>query len=255
MSVCVCTVGRFLFHDLGLSDTCVGIVLLISSMAMLCTCLLLIVKLLNSSLRGRVLSAARTVINAELPGRASFLAGYLAMLAGAFLTVLVQSSSVFTSTLTPLVGVGVINIERVYPLSLGSNVGTTTTGVLAALASPADCFRAAFQIALCHLLFNLTGICLFYPFPASRLPVRLAKALGDTTARYRWFAIVYLVAMFFVVPLIVFSLSAAGHGVLPAVLAVVSIIAICAGTLTAFQRHRPEWIVCVMDFNLAKIFR
>jgi len=45
-----------------------------------------------------------------------FLAGYLAMLAGAVLTVVVQSSSVFTSTLTPLVGVGVISIERVYPL-------------------------------------------------------------------------------------------------------------------------------------------
>jgi len=164
------------------------------------------------------------------------------MLTGAVLTVLVQSSSIFTSTLTPLVGIGVITIERVYPLSLGSNVGTTTTGILAALASPTHCFHAAFQIALCHLLFNLTGICLFYPIPAVRLPIRLAKALGDTTARYRWFAVVYLVLMFFVVPLIVFGLSAAGHGVLPVVLAVVGVVAVCAGTLTAFQRRLPDFI-------------
>jgi len=164
------------------------------------------------------------------------------MLVGAVLTVLVQSSSVFTSTLTPLVGVGIINIERVYPLSLGSNVGTTTTGILAALASPTDCFHAALQIALCHLLFNVTGICLFYPIPALRLPIRLAKALGDTTARYRWFAGVYLVVVFFVAPLVVFGLSAAGHGVLPAVLAVIGVVIACAGTLAVFQRHRPEWI-------------
>jgi len=43
-------------------------------------CLLLIVKLLNSALRGRVVAAARSVINADLPGRASFLAGYLAII-------------------------------------------------------------------------------------------------------------------------------------------------------------------------------
>ena len=243
--VCACvldayTAGRFLFHDLGLSDQCVGVVLLVASMSLLCACLLLIVKLLNSSLHGRVLSAARTAVNAELPGRARCLAGYVAMLAGAALTVLVQSSSVFTSTLTPLVGVGVISIERVYPLCLGSNIGTTTTGILAAFASPAVCLHAALQIALCHLLFNITGIFLFYPFPASRLPVRLAKSLGATTARYRWFAVLYLTVMFFVLPLIVLGLSAAGHGVLTVAVAVVGVVAVSAATLTAFQRHRPE---------------
>ena len=46
------------------------------------------------------------------------------------MTFLVQSSSVFTSALTPLVGLGVISVERVYPLTLGSNIGTTTTALL-----------------------------------------------------------------------------------------------------------------------------
>jgi len=169
------------------------------------------------------------------------------MLAGAVLTALVQSSSVFTSTLTPLVGVGVLTLERVYPLSLGSNVGTTSTGVLAALASPAYRFQAALQVALCHLLFNVTGIALFYSLPAARLPVRLAKGLGATTARYRWFAVVYLVGMFFVVPLIVFGLSAAGHGVLPVVLAVLGVVAVCAATLTMFQRHRAECLPAALQ--------
>ena len=52
-----------------------------------------------------------------------WLTGYLAMLVGAILTVLVQSSSVFTSTLTPLAGAGLVSLERAYPLTLGSNIG------------------------------------------------------------------------------------------------------------------------------------
>ena len=45
------------------------------------------------------------------------------MVVGAGLTVLVQSSSVFTSTLTPLAGTGLVTLDRVYPLTLGSNIG------------------------------------------------------------------------------------------------------------------------------------
>ena len=71
--------------------------------------------------------------------------------------------------------------------------------------------KAALQIAYCHLLFNLTGILLFYPIPALRWPLTLCKILGKTTANYRWFAIFYLTNMFFVVPAIVIGLSLAGN--------------------------------------------
>jgi len=42
------------------------------------------------------------------------------------------------------------------------------------------------------------------------VPIRLAKKLGDTTAKYRWFAVVYIIASFFLIPLIIFSISLAG---------------------------------------------
>jgi hypothetical protein len=45
------------------------------------------------------------------------------MLVGGVVTFLVQSSSVFTSTLTPMVGSGVLSLERAYELTLGSNIG------------------------------------------------------------------------------------------------------------------------------------
>ena len=74
------------------------------------------------------------------------------------MTILVQSSSVFTSTLTPLVGLGIITVERVYPFTIGSNVGTTITGIMAALtAKSARELKNSLQIALCHTFFNIFG--------------------------------------------------------------------------------------------------
>jgi sodium-dependent phosphate cotransporter len=53
-----------------LTDLAVGCILLAGSLLVLCVCLVLIVKLLNSVLRGRIAQAVRTVINAggEEPG-------------------------------------------------------------------------------------------------------------------------------------------------------------------------------------------
>ena len=42
------------------------------------------------------------------------------------------------------------------------------------------------------------------------VPIALAKKLGEITAEYRWFAIVYIVVSFFLLPLIIFGISLAG---------------------------------------------
>lgn len=154
--------------------------------------------------------AVQKAVNADIP-YVPFLTGYLAMGIGALMTVLVQSSSVFTSALTPLIAMGMISLERAYPLTLGSNLGTTTTAMLAALAAEGPNLKWSIQLALCHFLFNLTGILLFYPIPFTRFPIRMAAALGRVTAKYRWFAVFYLVSMFFFLPLTVFSLTMLGR--------------------------------------------
>ena len=55
-----------------------------------------------------------------------WLSGYAAIGVGFAITIAVQSSSITTSALTPLVGVGVIKLERMYPTVLGANIGTTS---------------------------------------------------------------------------------------------------------------------------------
>ncbi len=46
-----------------------------------------------------------------------------------------------------------------YPFTLGSNIGTTITGILAALtATTPQELRNSLQIALCHTFFNIFGM-------------------------------------------------------------------------------------------------
>uniref|UniRef100_A0A3B4THY9 Sodium-dependent phosphate transport protein 2A n=1 Tax=Seriola dumerili TaxID=41447 RepID=A0A3B4THY9_SERDU len=231
---------RHLFVSTVLSDLSVGLILLAASLAVLCTCLLLLVKLLNSLLKGQVAKVIHKVINTDLPYPFGWLSGYVAMLVGAGVTFVVQSSSVFTSAMTPLVGIGVISLERAYPLTLGSNIGTTATALLAALASPGNKLAAAIQIALCHLFFNVFGILLWYPLPFMRLPIRMARVLGERTAKYRWFAVLYLLLCFLLLPSLVLGLSLAGWRVMAGVGAPFLGVTIFIAMVNILQARSPR---------------
>ncbi|XP_007548376.2 sodium-dependent phosphate transport protein 2A [Poecilia formosa] len=231
---------RHLFASTELSDLTVGLILLAASLAVLCTCLLLLVKLLNSLLQGQMAKVIHKVINTDLPYPFGWLSGYIAMSVGAGVTFVVQSSSVFTSAMTPLVGIGVISLERAYPLTLGSNIGTTATALLAALASPGNKIVASIQIALCHLLFNVFGILLWYPVPFMRLPIRMAYVLGERTAKYRWFAILYLLLCFLLLPSLVLGLSLAGWQVMAGVGGPFLGITLFIAVVNTMQAHSPR---------------
>ncbi|XP_048348134.1 sodium-dependent phosphate transport protein 2A isoform X2 [Sphaerodactylus townsendi] len=235
-----------LFVDSSLPDLAVGLMLLAGSLIVLCTCLIMLVKLLNSVLKGQVARAIQKVINTDLPSPFSWVTGYFAMLVGAGMTFVVQSSSVFTSAITPLIGLGVISLERAYPLTLGSNIGTTTTAILAALTSPGDKLASAFQIALCHFFFNISGILLWYPLPCTRLPIRMARALGECTAKYRWFAVFYLILCFLLLPCLVFGLSMAGWQILVCVgapfLSLLSFLAFVNVMQSRNPGRLPSWL-------------
>ncbi|XP_007496672.1 sodium-dependent phosphate transport protein 2B-like isoform X1 [Monodelphis domestica] len=205
---------KHVFVNTNLSDLVIGFILLSLSLLILCSCLILFIRVLNSELRGPVAEVIKKYANTDFPFPLTWLAGYIAILVGAVLTIVVQSSSVFISTITPLVGFRVISLERAYSLTLGSNVGSTTTAILAALASPPRTFKKSLQIALCHLFFNFFGILLWYPIPFLRLPMHFARRLGNVTATYRWFAFVHVICSFFLVPALVFCLSIASRSLL-----------------------------------------
>ncbi|XP_028259391.1 sodium-dependent phosphate transport protein 2B-like [Parambassis ranga] len=233
---------KHLFTNTNLPDLAVGLILLAMSLLILCTCLILIVKLLNSMLKGQVAVVIKKVLNTDFPFPFGWVTGYIAILVGAGMTFIVQSSSVFTSAITPLVGIGVISLERAYPLTLGSNIGTTTTSILAAMASPGETLANSLQIALCHFFFNIMGILLWYPIPFTRVPIRLARGLGNKTAKYRWFAGLYLILCFLVLPLGVFGLSLAGWQVLVGVGVPIIVLAIIVIIINVMQSRCPRFL-------------
>ncbi|XP_045603191.2 sodium-dependent phosphate transport protein 2B isoform X2 [Procambarus clarkii] len=230
---------HFLFYQTSLTDAQVGIILLICSLLILCSALIAIVKILNSMMKGKMAVIIKKTINANIP-YLPWLTGYIAILVGALMTFVVQSSSIFTSTLTPLIGIGVITVERSYPLTLGSNLGTTTTALLASMAGEGDGLVYAIQIALVHLFFNIFGILFFYPIPFMRFPIPLAKRLGNTTAKYRWFAVLYLIMMFFLVPGFVFLLSLGGSLAMYIVGLPLAIILVLAVIINILQSKKPS---------------
>lgn len=225
----------------GFSDVALGVILLILSLLMLVFCLLGLMKILNSVLSSKMVEIIQKTVNADIP-YVPWLTGYIAMLIGCVITILVRSSSIFTSTLTPLCGAGLVTLETVYPMTLGSNIGTTTTSILASFAAEGRFIKPSIQIAFVHLFFNIIGILIFYPIPWMRWPIPLARYLGNLTAKYRWFAAIYLVIMFFLLPLLVFLLSLAGLIPLYITLGAFSIAMSVIATVNLMQKHKPGWL-------------
>jgi len=119
---------------------------------------------------------------------------------GAIVTMAVQSSSITTSILIPLVASGILLLRNAYPITLGANVGTTITALLAALSTgEVD----ALTIAVTHTLFNLGAIAIIFPYPRLRyLPVTMAQKLAALAVRRKPVAVSYTVVMFVVLPLL-----------------------------------------------------
>ncbi len=119
-----------------------------------------------------------------------------AMLLGLVLTLLVQSSSITTSLVVPLAGAGILTLRQIFPFTLGANVGTTITAMLAALVSASP---AAVTVAFAHLLFNLFGIALIWPIKS--VPIYLAQTLAAYSVRSRVVPLAYIAVVFFGIPL------------------------------------------------------
>jgi sodium-dependent phosphate cotransporter len=131
--------------------------------------------------------------------------GLVGMAVGMVITVAVQSSSITTSILIPLVASGLLLIRNAYPITLGANIGTTITALLAAFAAGTV---DGLSIALVHLGFNLAGILILYPIPAIRhIPVNLASRLAGIAMDRKWVAIAYVVGVFMALPLLVIVIS------------------------------------------------
>ena len=191
-------VGWFegIWNRFGVDGTALGALLVICGIATV----LLALAFVTKNMRRMVAERVERSLNMAL-ARGN---GMVALLVGVAITISVQSSSITTSMLVPLCAAGVLSLRNAYPVTLGANVGTTVTALLASLATSRP---EALTIALVHSLFNIGGILLLYPIKALReIPVHAAETLAKVALKRRWLAVGYVAGMFMIVPLIGFAL-------------------------------------------------
>jgi sodium-dependent phosphate cotransporter len=174
-----------------------AILTIVTGIALIIFSVLYLGKLLRRVMTGRAMELVdRSIGRGPLRGVAS----------GAFITVLAQSSSTTTSLVVPLAGAGAITTRQVLPYTLGANIGTCITALLAATAVTGAYELVALQIALVHLLYNVFGVllCLAVPW-LQELIIGSARWLGNKTEINRGWALGYILLVFFILPGMVFG--------------------------------------------------
>jgi len=184
-------IKHFLLDGIQLNEKLSGIIILILSLLLIFFSLYFMVRILRSLMRNNI----EKIINHFL-GKSAL----VAIVIGALVTVMVQSSSITTSILVPLVATGIISLRTAFPLTLGANVGTTVTALLAALAGNV----MGLTIAFVHLLFNITGIIIIYPIRSiRRIPIYWAHMLAKRVQKRKREIAFYLFGVFYIFPIIV----------------------------------------------------
>ncbi|WP_028023849.1 Na/Pi symporter [Enterovibrio calviensis] len=172
-----------------------GVALIVLGIALIFASITMMGKLMRKLMVGRAKELLHNAIGrGPIHGIAS----------GTLVTILVQSSSTTTSLMVPLVGTNVLKVRDVYPFTLGANIGTCITALLAATAVTGPNAVFALQIALVHLTFNVLATLLIFGTPFLReIPLKCAEMLGDAAAKNKLAVVAYLGLVFVVVPSIV----------------------------------------------------
>lgn len=174
-----------------------GAILLVVGMGLIFLALWMITRQMKAVMSGRIENAINGVLSKG--------AGTGAFVVGLLMTVAVQSSSITTSILVPLVAAGVLTLRNAFPVTLGANLGTTVTALLASIAADSS---DALVIALAHVTFNILGILIFYPWPRlRRIPIMLAERTGEAAVKRKSIVAVYVIGLFIVAPVAILLIT------------------------------------------------
>ncbi len=150
--------------------------------------------LLIKTIRSLVVDKIEIIINKYL-----FKNDLMGMSWGMVMTFIVQSSSVTTSLIVPLAGAGIVSLRKIFPYTMGANIGTTGTSLLAALATGNP---VAVTASFAHLVFNIFGIIIFYPLKF--IPIIMAEKASEYVSISKKNLIVFLTlySMIYFIPII-----------------------------------------------------
>ncbi len=188
-------IHHFLLDSLGFSNKLTGIICVIIALSLIFFTLTFIVKFMRQVAATRLEHWIHRIFSSN---------AYLILLIGIIVTAIIQSSSITTSMIVPMLGAGLITLEQAFPVTVGANIGTTVTALIAALAGN----KLGLTIAFVHLVFNLTGTLLFFVPPFMRkIPVRIVEYMVEYFVNHKKYVVVYMILLFFVMPLLAMFIS------------------------------------------------
>ncbi len=158
--------------------------------------------LLTKVLRGLMLEKVESFFD-----RILFRNALTAYVVGFVLTAVVQSSSITTSLAVPLAAAGLLTLSQLFPYTLGANLGTTLTALLASFATSADTpaqAQVGVALAFSHMAFNILGSAVWYPLRG--VPIAVAEGFARIAARHKRYAVTHVAGFFFVLPVLVIGL-------------------------------------------------
>lgn len=121
---------------------------------------------------------------------------FMAVGIGAILSIVFQSSAIATSIVILFAGGGLLSFTQAFGIILGTNIGTTSTTLLASAVTG----KQGKRVALAHFLFNVIGVIIFLPFVGIfskfmlNLPFNLA---GQVAASHLFFNVIIAIVFFF----------------------------------------------------------
>lgn len=165
--------------------------------------ILSVINFIGSLLKVVMVGRAKQVLHSAI-GRGPI----TGIFSGMLITIMVQSSSTTTALVVPLAGSGTFAVKQIYPFTLGANIGTTVTALIAAFAFSGVEAQFALQAALVHLLFNVLATALIFGVPFLRvIPLKGAALLGELGARNKLFVVAWVLGVFVVVPAVLIFLT------------------------------------------------
>lgn len=183
-----------------LSPVWAGIAMIVIGVALI----LLVIRFISSMLKVLLVGNVEKTFHKAL-GRGPI----SGIFSGLLITVMVQSSTTTTSLAVPLAASGKFSLWQLYPFTVGANVGTTMTAVIAAFGFSGFEATAAMTAAAVHLFYNILAALVIFLIPFLRpLPVIGASWLGNLGAKNKLYVVAWLAGLFVVIPGILIGITA-----------------------------------------------
>ena len=209
--------GTFLFESTSFSDVTVGGILLAVCVPLFIIIYACAIHVTKTLLRSESTDRVQTLVHKHFRGKCRIFTGCLFILLSVITVIIFQNNLVLLCICMILTANGFLSVNRYYEILVGSNIGGAIALLIFAQDTSEVGYPAAMSLAISNIIFHTFGFIAWYPIPViRRQPIKFSKAIATSAAAYRWFAILFILLIYAIVPLLLYGLClASGFVIIP----------------------------------------